>query len=80
MRSSLGDIVFSICMMTVILLLLWGGIIEPGRSRERVAIKLLEVYQQELDAGIKKENSKALSLLKTLGESDKIKEHDYGND
>lgn len=80
MRTDLDSIVFFLGMATVLILLVWGGMIEPRRSQERIAMKALEVYRLELEAGISKKDSKALPLLEALGEADKIKEHDHGND
>lgn len=80
MRTDLDSIVFSLGMAAVLILLVWGGMIEPRRSQERIAMKALEVYRLELEAGIKKENSQARLLLEALGEADKIKEHDHGDD
>lgn len=80
MMKDLDKIVFSIGMAAVLALLVWGGMIEPRRSQERIAIKALEVYRLELEAGISKKDSKALRVLESLGEADKIKEHDHGND
>lgn len=80
MRNDLDNIVFSLGMAAVLILLVWGGVIEPSRSQERIAMKALEVYRLELEAGIKKENSQARLLLEALGEADKIKEHDHGDD
>lgn len=78
--KGLDNIVFSIGMAAVLALLVWGGTIEPRRSQERIIMKALEVYRLELEAGIKKENSQARPLLEALGEAEKIKEHDHGND
>ncbi len=80
MRNDLDNIVFSLGMAAVLILLVWGGVIEPSRSQERIAMKALEVYRLELEAGISKKDSKALRALEALGEADKIKEHDHGND
>lgn len=80
MRTDLDSIVFSLGMATVLILLVWGGMIEPRRSQERIATKALEVYRLELEAGISKKDSKALPLLEALGEANKTKEHDHGND
>lgn len=80
MRTDLDSIVFSLGMATVLILLVWGRTIEPRRSQERIVTKALEVYRLELEAGINKKDSKALPLLEALGEADKIKEHDHGND
>ena len=80
MRNDLDNIVFSLGMAAVLILLVWGGVIEPRRSQERIATKALEVYRLELEAGISKKDSKALRALEALGEADKIKEHDHGND
>lgn len=78
--KDLDSIVFFIGMAAVLAPLVWGGTIEPRRSQERIVMKALEVYRLELEAGISKKNSKALPLLEALGEADKIKEHDHGND
>ena len=80
MRNDLDSIVFSLSIAAVLIFLVWGGVIEPRRSQERIAMKALEVYRLELEAGIKKENSQARPLLEALGEADKTKEHDHGND
>lgn len=80
MMKGLDDVLFPLSIAAVLILLVWGGVIEPSRSQERIAMKALEVYRLELEAGISKKDSKALRALEALGEADKIKEHDHGND
>lgn len=82
MRKGLDDVLFFLSIAAVLIFFLWAGMVAPIRSRERIAMKALEVYRLELEAGINKKDSKALPLLEALGEADKIKikEHDHGND
>lgn len=82
MRKGLDDVLFSLSIAAVLIFFLWAAMVAPIRSRERIAMKALEVYRLELEAGINKKDSKALPLLEALGEADKIKikEHDHGND
>lgn len=80
MMKGLDDVLFSLSIAAVLIFFLWAAMVAPIRSQERIAMKALEVYRLELEAGINKKDSKALPLLETLGEADKIKEHDHGND
>lgn len=80
MRKGLDDVLFSLSIAAVLIFFLWAAMVAPIRSQERIAMKALEVYRLELEAGIKKENSQARPLLEALGEADKIKEHDHGDD
>lgn len=80
MMKGLDDVLFSLSIAAVLIFFLWAAIVAPIRSQERIAMKALEVYRLELEAGIKKENSQARLLLEALGEADKIKEHDHGDD
>ncbi|WP_419521316.1 hypothetical protein [Desulfovibrio sp.] len=80
MMKGLDDVLFSLSIAAVLIFFLWAAMVAPIRSQERIAMKALEVYRLELDAGIKKENSQARLLLEALGEADKIKEHDHGDD
>lgn len=78
--KGLDDVLFPLSIAAVLIFFLWAAMVEPIRSQERIAMKALEVYRLELEAGIKKENSQARPLLEVLGEADKTKEHDHGND
>lgn len=78
--KGLDDVLFPLSIAAVLIFFLWAAMVEPFRSQERIAMKALEVYRLELEAGINKKDSKALPLLEALGEADKIKEHDHGND
>lgn len=80
MMKGLDDVLFSLSIAAVLIFFLWAAMVAPIRSQERIAMKALEVYRLELEAGIKKENSQARLLLEALGEADKIKEHDHGDD
>ena len=80
MMKGLDDVLFSLSIAAVLVFFLWAAMVAPIRSQERIVTKALEVYRLELEAGIKKENSQARPLLEALGEADKIKEHDHGND
>lgn len=80
MMKGLDDVLFSLSIAAVLIFFLWAAMVAPIRSQERIVMKALEVYRLELEAGIKKENSQARPLLEALGEADKIKEHDHGND
>lgn len=80
MRKGLDDVLFFLSIAAVLIFFLWAAMVAPIRSQERIAMKALEVYRLELEAGIKKENSQARPLLEALGEADKIKEHDHGDD
>lgn len=80
MRKGLDDVLFPLSIAAVLVFFLWAAMVAPIRSQERIVTKALEVYRLELEAGIKKENSQARPLLEALGEADKIKEHDHGND
>lgn len=80
MMKGLDDALFPLSIAAVLIFFLWAAMVAPIRSRERIAMKALEVYRLELEAGIKKENSQARPLLEALGEADKTKEHDHGND
>lgn len=80
MRKGLDDVLFSLSIAAVLIFFLWAAMVAPIRSQERIVTKALEVYRLELEAGIKKENSQARPLLEALGEADKIKEHDHGDD
>lgn len=78
--KGLDDVLFPLSIAAVLIFFLWAAMVEPIRSRERIVTKALEVYRLELEAGISKKDSKALRALEALGEADKIKEHDHGND
>lgn len=78
--KGLDDVLFPLSIAAVLIFFLWAAMVAPIRSQERIAMKALEVYRLELEAGIKKENSQARPLLEALGEADKTKEHDHGND
>lgn len=80
MMKGLDDVLFSLSIAAVLIFFLWAAMVAPIRSQERIVTKALEVYRLELEAGIKKENSQARPLLEALGEADKIKEHDHGDD
>lgn len=80
MMKGLDDVLFSLSIAAALIFFLWAAMVAPIRSQERIAMKALEVYRLELEAGIKKENSQARPLLEALGEADKIKEHDHGDD
>lgn len=80
MRKGLDDVLFPLSIAAVLIFFLWAAMVEPIRSQERIVTKALEVYRLELEVGIKKENSQARPLLEALGEADKTKEHDHGND
>lgn len=80
MMKGLDDVLFSLSIAAVLVFFLWAAMVAPIRSQERIVTKALEVYRLELEAGIKKENSQARPLLEALGEADKIKEHDHGDD
>lgn len=80
MRKGLDDVLFPLSIAAVLIFFLWAAMVAPIRSQERIVTKALEVYRLELEVGIKKENSQARPLLEALGEADKIKEHDHGND
>lgn len=80
MMKGLDDVLFSLSIAAVLIFFLWAAMVAPIRSQERIVAKALEVYRLELEAGIKKENSQARPLLEALGEADKIKEHDHGDD
>ena len=80
MMKGLDDVLFSLSIAAVLIFFLGAAMVAPIRSQERIVTKALEVYRLELEAGIKKENSQARPLLEALGEADKIKEHDHGND
>lgn len=80
MMKGLDDALFPLSIAAVLIFFLWAAMVAPIRSQERIAMKALEVYRLELEAGIKKENSQARPLLEALGEADKTKEHDHGND
>lgn len=80
MMKGLDDALFPLSIAAVLIFFLWAAMVAPIRSRERIAMKALEVYRLELEAGISKKDSKALRALEALGEADKIKEHDHGND
>lgn len=80
MMKGLDDVLFPLSIAAVLIFFLWAAMVAPIRSQERIAMKALEVYRLELEAGIKKENSQARPLLEALGEADKTKEHDHGND
>lgn len=80
MMKGLDDVLFSLSIAAVLIFFLWAAMVAPIRSQECIAMKALEVYRLELEAGIKKENSQARPLLEALGEADKIKEHDHGDD
>lgn len=80
MMKGLDDVLFSLSIAAVLIFFLWAALVAPIRSQERIVTKALEVYRLELEAGIKKENSQARPLLEALGEADKIKEHDHGDD
>lgn len=80
MMKGLDDVLFSLSIAAVLIFFLWAAMVAPIRSQERIVTKALEVYRLELEAGIKKENSQARPLLEALGEADKTKEHDHGND
>lgn len=78
--KGLDDALFPLSIAAVLIFFLWAAMVAPIRSQERIVTKALEVYRLELEAGIKKENSQARPLLEALGEADKTKEHDHGND
>lgn len=80
MMKGLDDVLFPLSIAAVLIFFLWAAMVAPIRSQERIVTKALEVYRLELEAGIKKENSQARPLLEALGEADKTKEHDHGND
>lgn len=80
MMKGLDDVLFFLSIAVVLIFFLWAAMVAPIRSQERIVTKALEVYRLELEAGIKKENSQARPLLEALGEADKIKEHDHGDD
>lgn len=80
MMKGLDDVLFPLSIAAVLIFFLWAAMVAPIRSQERIAMKALEIYRLELEAGINKKDSKALPLLEALGEADKIKEHDHGND
>lgn len=80
MMKGLDDVLFSLSIAAVLIFFLWAAMVAPIRSQERIAMKALEVYRLELEAGIGKKDSKALRVLEALGETDKTKEHDHGND
>lgn len=80
MMKGLDDVLFPLSIAAVLIFFLWAAMVAPIRSQERIAMKALEVYRLELEAGIKKENSQARPLLEALGEANKTKEHDHGND
>ena len=80
MRKGLDDVLFSLSIAAVLIFFLWAAMVAPIRSQERIAMKALEVYRLELEAGISKKDSKALPLLEALGKANKTKEHDHGND
>lgn len=80
MMKGLDDVLFFLSIAAVLIFFLWAAMVAPIRSQERIVAKALEVYRLELEAGIKKENSQARPLLEALGEADKIKEHDHGDD
>lgn len=69
MRDDLDSIVFSLGMAAVLILLVWGGMIEPRRSQERIAMKALEVYRLELEAGIKKRKQPGPATAGSTGRS-----------
>ena len=78
--KGLDDVLFPLSIAAVLIFFLWAAMVEPIRSQERIVTKALEVYRLELEAGISKKDSKALRALEALGEADKTKEHDHGND
>ena len=78
--KGLDDVLFPLSIAAVLIFFLLDAMVEPIRSQERIVTKALEVYRLELEAGISKKDSKALRALEALGEADKIKEHDHGND
>lgn len=80
MMKGLDDVLFPLSIAAFLIFFLWAAMVEPIRSQERIAMKALEVYRLELEAGISKKDSEALRVLESLGEADKIKEHDHGND
>lgn len=80
MRGGWFSLTAPFSIVAVVIFMLWAAIVRPLQAWESVIMKALEVYRLELEAGIRKEDSKALSLLETLGEADKTKEHDDGND
>lgn len=80
MMKGLDDALFPLSIAAVLIFFLWAAMVEPIRSQERIVTKALEVYRLELEAGISKKDSNALRVLEALGEADKTKEHDHGND
>ncbi len=80
MMKDLDNMLFTLGIAAVLIFFLWAAMVEPIRSQERIVTKALEVYRLELEAGIREEDSKARPLLEALGEADKTKEHDNGND
>ena len=80
MRRGLGDVLSPLSIAAVLIFFLWAAMVAPIRSQERIVTKALEVYRLELEAGISTKDSKALRVLEALGEADKTKEHNHGND
>lgn len=80
MMTGLDDVLFFLSIAAVLIFFQWAAMVAPIQSQERIVRKALEVYRLELEAGISKKDSEALPLLEALGEADKIKEHDHGND
>lgn len=80
MRGDWSSLTAPLSIAAVVIFMLWAAIVRPLQARENVAMKVLEIYRLELEAGIKKKDSNALSLLETLDEANKTKEHDDGND
>lgn len=59
----------------IVVFVIWAGMVHPNRVIERIAIKALETYQEELKAGIKPEDSKVKDMLQSISKHE-VKKND----